>query len=77
MSKNDGGSAMTLDLESLRLVIAVLDYEARTIPADSRDYGPQREQDVEQDIAGARHIVELALAELAANRIIEALKEEP
>ena len=48
MSKNDGGSAMTLDLESLRLVIAVLDYEARTIPADSRDYGPQREQDVEQ-----------------------------
>jgi len=34
---------MTLDLESLRLVIAVLDYEARTIPADSRDYGPQQE----------------------------------
>lgn len=46
MSKNDGGSAMTIDLEALRLVIAVLDYEARTIPADSRDYGPQREQDV-------------------------------
>ncbi len=57
-----------IDLESLRLVIAVLDYEARTIPADSRDYGPQREQDVEQDIAGARHIVELALAELTARR---------
>lgn len=63
---------MTLDLESLRLVIAVLDYEARTIPADSRDYGPQREQDVEQDIAGARHIVELALAELAARRARDA-----
>ncbi len=31
-----------IDMESLRLVIAVLDYEARTIPADSRDYGPQR-----------------------------------
>lgn len=72
MSKNDGGSAMTIDLESLRLVIAVLDYEARTIPADSRDYGPQREQDVEQDIAGARHIVELALAELTARRARDA-----
>ena len=63
---------MTIDLESLRLVIAVLDYEARTIPADSRDYGPQREQDVEQDIAGARHIVELALAELTARRARDA-----
>ena len=54
MSKNDGGSAMNIGLESLRLVIAVLDYD-------------------EQDIAGARHIVELALAELAAHRIIEAV----
>ena len=61
-----------IDLESLRLVVDVLDYEARTIPADSRDYGPQREQDVEQDIAGARHIVELALAELTARRARDA-----
>ena len=48
---------MTLDLESLRLVIAVLDYD-------------------EQDIACARHIVELALAELAARRIIEAVRNQ-
>ena len=44
---------MTLDLESLRLVIAVLDYD-------------------EQAIAGARHIVELAIAELAARRACDA-----
>lgn len=60
-----------IDLESLRAVLAVLDYETRTIPIDSRDYGPQREIDV-ADLQGARDKVAEALAELTARRARDA-----
>ena len=68
MDKKDGG---TIDLESLRAVLSVLKYEAGTIPFDSRDYGPQREQDV-ADIEAAHRTVQLALAELTSRRARDA-----
>jgi DNA-binding GntR family transcriptional regulator len=60
-----------IDLEALRSVLSVLQYEACTIPFDSRDYGPQREQDV-ADIDAAHRTVQLALAELTTRRARDA-----
>jgi hypothetical protein len=60
-----------IDLEGLRAVLSVLKYEAGTIPFDSRDYGPQREQDV-ADIEDAHRAVQLALAELTTRRARDA-----
>jgi hypothetical protein len=60
-----------IDLEALRAVLSVLKYEAGTIPFDSRDYGPQREQDV-ADIEDAHRTVQLALAELTTRRARDA-----
>jgi hypothetical protein len=60
-----------IDLDALRAVLSVLKYEAGTIPFDSRDYGPQREQDV-ADIEAAHRTVQLALTELTTRRARDA-----
>jgi hypothetical protein len=69
MDRNE--PAAPIDLEALRAVLSVLKYEAGTIPFDSRDYGPQREQDV-ADIEAAHRTVQLAISELTTRRARDA-----
>lgn len=61
-----------IDLDALHfMVLRVLDYEIRTIPGDSKFYGPQRELDV-ADLQGARGKIAEAFAELTTRRARDA-----
>lgn len=65
MSKNDGGSAMTLDLESLRDLLWEIDNQVVTHGIGYREV-----------ITRTERVVSEVIAELAARRIIEAVRNQ-
>lgn len=65
MSKNDGGPAMTLDLESLRDLLWEIDNQVVTHGIGYREV-----------ITRTERVVSEVIAELAARRIIEAVRNQ-